>query len=684
MKICLVSNEILGAHKNGGIGTATSHLSILLASLKVDVSILYVGYDQIETGNSWVRKYRSLNITLETLPTIDQTISPPYMSLPIRIFNTLKNRDLDVIIFQDWLALGHSCAVQKSCGKYFQNTELITIAHSPTAWIAEANQRILDSTEFALDHMEREAIRLSDTLIGPSQYLLDWMSEKGWQLPKNTIKIPYYFCDEPSAASSESRPQSRQSPVQEIVFFGRLEERKGIVLFLDALSSKDLPGIEEIRITFLGREATHSEKAIRQHIGERRPSVANKLKFIKDYGSEDAQRYLQSPGLLAVVPSLTDNSPCVIYECIRNRIAFLAASSGGIPEIVRPADHGAVLFEPTARALVSKLRDVLGDRATPAPATAAHSSEAIANAWQDVLDRSLANRHHASVPLNSGQIHNPLVTVVVTHYERPHLLRQCLHSLELQTMDNFRVIVVDDGSQSEESKSSLSALEATPFRLQLKIVRQENRYVGAARNCGIHLADTEYVIFLDDDNLAYPTLVERLTEAITASQADVVTCMMHFFYETAGPPGVKDATNEQWAFPGGPVVLGMLQNCFGDATAIYRRNMFEKIGLFHEEYGVTHEDWQMHARISAAGLRLVSLPEPLFWYRVAKSSMIRNTNQFRNMARVWEVYSSMMSPDLSALPQLLFPLTQWPDVHRQNEVLRRSLSALDELVRSRR
>jgi glycosyltransferase involved in cell wall biosynthesis len=494
MKICLVSNEILGAHKNGGIGTATSHLSILLASLKADVTILYVGHWQVEADHKWVRKYRSLNIKLETLPAGGQRISPAYMSLPIQIFNTLKDRDLDVIIFQDWQALGHSCAVQKSCGKYFQNTKLITIAHSPTAWIAEANQRVLDTIEaVALDHMEREAIRLSDAIIGPSQYLLDWMRAKGWRLPENTKKIPYYFCDEPSAAPSKSQRRDRQSPLREIVFFGRLEERKGIVLFLEALCSKDLTGIEDLQVTFLGREATHTESAIRQYVDARRPGITSKLNFLKSFDSDDAQKYLRSPGRLAVVPSLTDNSPCVIYECTRNEVAFLAAASGGIPEIVRSEDHAGVLFEPTAKALAAKLKDVLRDRAMPAPAKAAHPSEDIVEAWKGVLlDRLSGRRPHASVPTSLKQGGDPSVTVIVTHYERPRLLRQCLHSLELQTTDRFRVIVVDDGSQSEESRSALSALEAASFRMQLRVVRQENRYLGAARNYGVRLGDCEY------------------------------------------------------------------------------------------------------------------------------------------------------------------------------------------------
>jgi hypothetical protein len=107
---------------------------------------------------------------------------------------------------------------------------------------------------------------------------------------------------------------------------------------------------------------------------------------------------------------------------------------------------------------------------------------------------------------------------------------------------------------------------------------------------------------------------------------------MQSFHDPAGLPDLEALINgERWAFSGGPVALAVMQNCFGDATAIYKRELFARIGYFHEIPGVTFEDWHLHLRAYLAGLSLLSLPLPLFWYRVTPGGMSRTTDLYANM-----------------------------------------------------
>jgi hypothetical protein len=106
---------------------------------------------------------------------------------------------------------------------------------------------------------------------------------------------------------------------------------------------------------------------------------------------------------------------------------------------------------------------------------------------------------------------------------------------------------------------------------------------------------------------------------------------MQKFEEPTGDPDPWNlVSGGKWAFSGGPVTLGTVRNCFGDTTAIYKRELFERIGYFHEIFGVTHEDWQLHLRACLEGLTLLSLPLPLFWYRVAPGSVTRSTDPYDN------------------------------------------------------
>jgi hypothetical protein len=96
----------------------------------------------------------------------------------------------------------------------------------------------------------------------------------------------------------------------------------------------------------------------------------------------DAIARLQRPGTLVVMPSLQENSPNAVYECLEHGIPFIASAVGGVPELVARD----VLFEPTPAALAAKLRSIIDDGNVPPPARPAFDHDAPAERWGDVLD----------------------------------------------------------------------------------------------------------------------------------------------------------------------------------------------------------------------------------------------------------------------------------------------------------
>jgi GT2 family glycosyltransferase len=260
------------------------------------------------------------------------------------------------------------------------------------------------------------------------------------------------------------------------------------------------------------------------------------------------------------------------------------------------------------------------------------TSSAEVNVWASVIPQMRYVENRIVAQRDDGT--SPNVTVVITHFERPGLLDENLTALTQQTDMNFSILVIDDGSQSAEASHYLATIEERYGALNLRLLRQENRYLGAARNAGIRAATTDFIILLDDDNIPFPEMVKTLRRAILMADADVVTCGIRHFQD---PPEGKQSDREHCGpdqfFSGGPVLLGAIHNCFGDASGIYRKSVFDKVGYFHELRGVTFEDWQMHLRIVTAGFRLLSVPEPLVWYRVRPDSMLRTTRRYDN-ARV--------------------------------------------------
>lgn len=104
----------------------------------------------------------------------------------------------------------------------------------------------------------------------------------------------------------------------------------------------------------------------------------------------------------------------------------------------------------------------------------------------------------------------PLVSVVVTTYDRPTLLREAVESVQRQTYSNMELIVVDDHSPTPAAET----LEGEPDGpVESRVIRHStNRGANAARNTGIETAEGEFVAFLDDDDRWRPTKVERQVE----------------------------------------------------------------------------------------------------------------------------------------------------------------------------
>ena len=112
------------------------------------------------------------------------------------------------------------------------------------------------------------------------------------------------------------------------------------------------------------------------------------------------------------------------------------------------------------------------------------------------------------------------VTAVVPMYNAAGTIHRCLQSIAAQTVPVTEVIVVDDAS-TDDSAGLVGAITGLPIRL----IRQPmNRGPGAARNLGARSARTPVVAFLDSDDEWKPGLIEEMSNALVAHDADFVGC----------------------------------------------------------------------------------------------------------------------------------------------------------------
>ena len=649
IKICLVASEILGAHKNGGIGTATSNLAHFFVESGHQVDVVYVGEGRIDYGHPWATRLTQIGVTLTHLDIHQKPVFPAYLREATAVFDYLRKTQYGLIIFQDWRGGAFSCIQARNAGLAFAATQLAVIAHGPTEWLLDANRTVARSQEtLAHLHMERTVFEGADVVLCPSRHMKDWIEAHHYDV-KSIVHIPLYLWVDAKSNTFVTR-QVGLTSVTTLAYFGRLEDRKGIAVFLNALLDERF-AYSRFDVHFVGKEASWTEDQVRHYLKARRPWLSSRLHFFKDLDSDQSQAHLIDNDCLAVIPSLVDNAPCVISECLRRRIPFLATKSGGIPELIAEADRDRVLFAPTAKALADRL-DIVLNRSF-APAQSAYEADDVGRQWRDWLKTQEPIVVSDTTGDHASDSEPERVTVVLTHYERPQLVNQTLASLAVQTYKNFDVILVDDGSKADASVRNLDSIEQGIWPFPIRVLRCANRYLGAARNEGIRAAESDLLVFMDDDNIAFPDLIETLVTSRKNLDADIVTCQMAIFRDAQAEPELSLLkTGERWCFTAGPTELGLSVNCFGDATGIYKRDVFDKVGFYHEWRGVGHEDWHLHARASLQGLKQVCLPLPLYWYRRVEGGMLHTTDQIDNNRIIWDVYRQSVPRNLSRLVDL--------------------------------
>ena len=115
----------------------------------------------------------------------------------------------------------------------------------------------------------------------------------------------------------------------------------------------------------------------------------------------------------------------------------------------------------------------------------------------------------------------PLVSVIVTTYNRPRMLERALKSLENQTFQDFEVIVVDDASPISNSEVIQScSIPKSRLIYQRRTTNWGNHTL--PKNDGIKLSRGKYIAYLDDDNEYESDHLETLYSEITKYNADIV------------------------------------------------------------------------------------------------------------------------------------------------------------------
>jgi glycosyltransferase involved in cell wall biosynthesis len=414
-RIVLAVNEILGLVRTGGAGTANTFLSFALARLGHHVEILFTDPTiSAELDPSWAGEYARRGISVRRLETVE-TVVPRSLTITRAVEQALLDDPPDVVVAGDWGGPSYAALRLRELGLEFANTAFVVYCHGTNGWVYDAHGRLRRSVgSFELEALERATVELADLVVSPSAYMLEWMRGRGWNVPASAV-VPYFTRGIVEGTQFASR--SRGERVRRVVFFGRLEERKGIGPFIAALGELARELLAGIEVVFLGKEtSTWPAARVRDALpGHVRPAA----RFETALDQPEAIALLRRPGTLAVMPSLVDNSPNVVYECLEHGIPFLAGSAGGGPELVAPEDRANTFVEPTAAAIRDALARLLSASALTS-ARPSFDSDEIFSAWRTIVETCAPS---ARAALAAGD------DFVLVHEDGDELDPECLDTL---------------------------------------------------------------------------------------------------------------------------------------------------------------------------------------------------------------------------------------------------------------
>lgn len=207
------------------------------------------------------------------------------------------------------------------------------------------------------------------------------------------------------------------------------------------------------------------------------------------------------------------------------------------------------------------------------------------------------------------------VSVIVPAYNAMRFLPQTVKSALSQTWQDLELVVVDDGS----SDGTAAFVEQYPD-IRMKLVRQTNKGLAAARNSGIAASQGKYIALLDADDLWEPTKLEEQVARLTdRPEIGLVHTAIRYINETG------DEINRVLSVKGDgdvweKVVVHNPVRC--GSTPLIRRECFEAVGMFDPALSFS-EDWEMWIRI-ARRYHFATIDKPLTLYRQHGANMTKS------------------------------------------------------------
>jgi glycosyltransferase involved in cell wall biosynthesis len=572
----------------------------------------------------------------------------------------------EVLESQEYGGIAYYILQKKHLGyPYFAELKVLLTLHAPSFLYHHYNRApVYQLPYYWIAEMERWCIHAADAVIAPSKFITEAIKPyfpKNWNRSIDIIPNPF-------RVSARNSIQGNADPKKNWFFFGKLTAQKGVFELLKATAQMwQKRWNHELTMIGGGAHFYYPENTSVENFLKKKYGAEIKSGRLRLLGSMPAEKWKQKFGQqgIVIIPSIVDNYPYTVLEAMAMGQVVLASVQGGQRELIVHGENGFLFDHEKEGDLEEKMQQIarmpaeslleIGKRAM-ATVSFIHEYQRIYELKLKTIEslriqasdranfpflRNINTNFFAESQQTKGQ---DLLSVVIPYYNMGEYVEETVISVLESTYSNKEIIVVDDGSNK---RASIDKLEEIQGKYGVTVIRQSNKGLPEARNAGARAAKGKYLAFLDPDDKVHPEYYTRAIN-ILESKANVffVGCWAQYF---------GNSKNKWPAFQPEPPYL-LYHNMVCSSALVYKKSGFEKYGWNDPRLEYGFEDWESVVSMVKNGMHGIVIPEPWFYYRVRKGSMVRKFNQGRilfSYRYIAEKHSDIYSDYASELVNLL-------------------------------
>jgi len=247
---------------------------------------------------------------------------------------------------------------------------------------------------------------------------------------------------------------------------------------------------------------------------------------------------------------------------------------------------------------------------------------------------------------------NPLVSIIIPTFSRPHNLSRAINSVLEQTYKPIEIIVVDDnGIGTESQQNTECSLKSYIEKKQITYIKHERNINGsAARNTGVKYASGSIIGLMDDDDIFLPTKIEEQVAALEKAHSEdsnyngsycnlLLVCDKIRTIQKLNKP-TENLTEE--------LLLG--KSWFNSSTLLIYKNAYEEINGFDERF-LRHQDWEFTIRFLSKNKMVLASPTKILVkkYKGDEKGNVIAKNPIKYI-EIKTFFLTEMKPYIDALP----------------------------------